>query len=183
VATTAAGKKKTGRRSTIDRQLFIRHYIALNRNAQQAWIAAGGSPNGARQNGYKLLQEPEVAAALAEFTASRLQQADITAERVLLELGRLAFFDARRLIGQDGKPLGLHELDEDTAAALAAEVSGEGKVRAARVRSQDKAAALQLLARHFKIVGSELDETVGKALAFAERLGRGRERVRQMRKS
>lgn len=43
----------------------------------------------------------------------------ITAERVLQERSRLAFFDVRRLFRDDGSPVPVNELDADTAAAIA----------------------------------------------------------------
>ncbi len=168
------------------RELFVRAYIANGHNAAEAWIAAGGSANGAKQNAYRVLKEPAVQEMLKGVLKKQLLQADITAERTMLELARIAFADVRKLTDSTGKVLAVHELDEDTAAALVGEVSlggRGGKAGTVRIKSADKTAALGILARHFRIVGSELDETVGKALAFAERLGRARERVRNLRKT
>jgi phage terminase small subunit len=43
----------------------------------------------------------------------------ITAERVMAEYAKLAFFDPRKLFNADGTPKNITELDDDTAAALA----------------------------------------------------------------
>jgi phage terminase small subunit len=43
----------------------------------------------------------------------------ITAERVIAEYAKLAFFDPRKLFNTDGTPKDITELDDDTAAALA----------------------------------------------------------------
>lgn len=42
----------------------------------------------------------------------------VTAERVMAEYAKLAFFDPRKLFNKDGTPKDITELDDDTAAAL-----------------------------------------------------------------
>lgn len=54
---------------------------------------------------------------------------------VLRERKRLAFFDPRKLFDLEGRPLPIHELDDDTAAAIAGldvveEYAGNGEDRA-----------------------------------------------------
>lgn len=44
---------------------------------------------------------------------------ELTAERVMLESARLAFFDPRALFDEQGNPLPVTELDDHTAAAIA----------------------------------------------------------------
>ena len=48
--------------------------------------------------------------------ASRME---LSAERVMLETARLAFFDPRSLFDANGAPLPITELDDHTAAAIA----------------------------------------------------------------
>lgn len=173
-------------RPRVNRELFVRYMVANGQNAAEAWVAAGGSEKGAKQSAHRLLQDPEVAAMLAKLVKRKLEQADITAERVMLELGRRAFADIRDIFTPEGKLRPVSELSADAAATidgLDIEVDKDGNVTTVKVRRMGKDASLGILARHYKIVGSELDETVGKALAFAERLGRARERVRQLRKT
>lgn len=52
---------------------------------------------------------------LAQLAAARNE---VTVERVLKEMARIAFFDVRRLTDQSGNALPIHELDDDTAAAI-----------------------------------------------------------------
>lgn len=56
---------------------------------------------------------------LATKTEQVSEQADITQERVLREIGRIGFFDARKLLDGEGRPIPIHDLDDDTAAAIA----------------------------------------------------------------
>jgi phage terminase small subunit len=49
----------------------------------------------------------------------RQQRLDISVDRVLQELARIAFFDPRKLFNHDGSLKDITELDADTAAAIA----------------------------------------------------------------
>lgn len=69
----------------------------------------------------------------------------VTREKLLREIGRLAFVDPRRLLREDGTMLPLHELDDDTAAAIASvEVDEYGKLK---YKLWDKGAAQEKLAK------------------------------------
>lgn len=168
------------------RELFLRIYVAQGcLDAQKAYIAAGYSPNGAKQSAHQTLKLPAVRARLEILLRKQLQKVDITADRVMLELGRRAFSDIREIFDADGNLLPLTDLPDDAAAAIDGIEIVEEKDKGARtikVRRSGKDAALGLLARHFKIAGHEIDESIGKALAFAERLAAAREREQRLRK-
>jgi phage terminase small subunit len=70
-----------------------------------------------------LANRPQVKARLDELKSKTIAKVhakmEVTAERILLERARLAFFDIRKMIGPNGNLLKLHELDDDTAAAIA----------------------------------------------------------------
>ena len=69
----------------------------------------------------------------------------VTRERLLREIGRLAFVDPRRLLHDNGSMRALHELDDDTAAAIASvEVDEYGKLK---YKLWDKGAAQEKLAK------------------------------------
>jgi phage terminase small subunit len=117
---------------------------------------------------------------------AKVQAANITAQRVMQELGRIAFSDIRRVFTSTGDLKPIHELDDDTAAAIASvdsETRREGRgedatpVTTKKVRTVDKMAALSLLAKHFKIVGDEGDGVNALASALADRLDRAHRRV------
>lgn len=185
----AAPKKRTGGkpRDLDKRERFCHEYV-IDRNGARAAIAAGFAPTGAKNRAYLLLEEPAVQKRIRELTQRALDRADITAERVMLELGRLAFADVRHLFDEKGELRAVHELNDDVAATIAGldvqvETSEKGSVitRTHKIRRSDKVQALGVLARHFKIVGAEIDETVGVAMAVAERMERAAERLKRMR--
>lgn len=96
----------------------------------------------------------EVRGRVCELVEKAAATNQITIDRVLREMGRLAFFDPRRLLNDDGTPKAMNELDDDTAAVIAGlEVAriGNGDVGLGEVlkfKFADKNAALEKLAKH-----------------------------------
>jgi phage terminase small subunit len=184
-----AGPGKPGRPLLVDRELFALQYVA-RREAKAAYIAAGGKDGkGAANSACLLMKDPVVRARIAELTKDILDNAHATAERTLLELARVGYSDIRKLFDPEtGKMLPVHLLDADSAAAISGiEVeertdreTGE-VVRTFKIRRTDKNQALNVLARHHKLIGAEIDETVGAAIAIGERMERARARLRRMR--
>jgi phage terminase small subunit len=118
---------------------FVDEYL-VDLNATQAAIRAGYSAKTADAIGRENLGKPLVAAAVAARKKERAERTRITADRVLLELARIAFFDVRRLFREDGSMKAPHELDDDAAAALASlEVVEEFDDRPAETEQEPQA--------------------------------------------
>lgn len=162
------------------REAFCRHYVA-SWDIGTAARAAGYK----EQTGRMLACEPDVAYRISELSEMLLKKQDITAERVMLELARVGFSDIRKIVGSDGRLLPLTELDDDIAASIAGvEVehrmeaekdlaTGETRftpVVTTKIKKSDKVAALNILAKHFKLVGDEGDGVNALASALADRL-------------
>lgn len=96
---------------------FADEYL-IDRNATQAAIRAGYSQKTAYSQGQRLLKDPEVKGYIERFTKKTAAKLNLTAERVLEEIARMAFFDTRELFNEDGSPKALHELSDDAAAAI-----------------------------------------------------------------
>ena len=154
---------------------FVEEYL-IDGNARRAALRVGYKPKLPR-GGYEVLRHPAVAAAIAEARASRSAVAGITPERVLAELGRLAFSDIRRLAawGGDGpdaqagetggaggrgarrarlRLLASSEIDPDTAAAISEIMQPGGR----KLKLPDKTRPLELIAR---LLGMFKDRDVG----------------------
>ena len=97
---------------------FCREYM-VDLNGTQAAIRAGYSPRSANVIAAENLAKPSVRSRIAELKGVREQRTDITADRVLKEYAKLAFFDPRKLFDEDGNPVRITELDDETAAAVA----------------------------------------------------------------
>ena len=104
-----------------------------------------------------LAADGEVQARVAELTAKAAAANQVTVERVVAELARLAFFDVRRLVDATGAPLSLHDLDEDTARAIAGlEVARVGNAEVGvgevlKFKLADKGANLERLGKYLKM--------------------------------
>lgn len=103
---------------TPKQQRFVEEYL-VDLNASAAARRAGYSARRADQQGLENLRKPEIATAIAAGRAALSERTGSTSERIAQELARLALFDVRRLVREDGTPLPLTELDEDTARAIA----------------------------------------------------------------
>ncbi len=97
---------------------FVLEYLK-DLNATQAAIRAGYAAGSAQVTGSRLLSNAMVSEAIAAKQAKTLNKLEVTAERIILERARLAFFDPRKLLDDDGRPIPLSQLDDDTAAAIA----------------------------------------------------------------
>ncbi len=138
-----------------ERQLaFIREFL-VDGNAAEAARRAGYSAENANGIAYHLRNDPKIAERIAAGQARRREKKQITADRVLEELGRMAFSTMSDYVewGPGGITLRDHALlDEDQKAAVAdVEPKGNGKV--ARLKLYDKLAALNALARHLGMTG------------------------------
>lgn len=141
-------------------QRFADEYL-VDSNATAAAIRAGYSARSARVTSAKLLKNPRVAAYIAERRNRIATKLEITTERILEEARRLAFVDPANLVHPDGKLKGIHEIDENTRAAIASvEVveicEGVGKNRrrvgtTTKFKLWDKNPAIERLFKHFDL--------------------------------
>lgn len=138
---------------TAKQRRFVDEYIK-DLNASQAAIRAGYSAISARNISSGLMTKANIQSAISERMGKRSERTAITADRVLQELARLAFLDVRKAFTPEGSLKPIHELDDDTAAAVAGMDIMEfgnadgplGVVK--KIKLSDKKGALELLMRH-----------------------------------
>jgi phage terminase small subunit len=137
------------------------------------------------QTAYGWLKRPHIQKRIDEMITRRFARAEITAERVMTELARIAFADPRDLYDDKGDLLPVHLLSDDAAAVLAEikvelKLTGRGDqasvVELKNIKIADKMAALSLLAKHFKLVGEDSDGVNALANALSARLNEARKR-------
>ena len=141
------------------RQAMFVSEILVDGNAAAAAKRAGYAPKAAKEQGYDLLTRPHIAEAVAAKRAKRLERNEVTADRVMQELARIAFLDIRKALNPDGSMKPLDQLDDDTAAAIAgldlAEIrDGDGAPIGVlkKIKIADKLVALDKLARNFGLL-------------------------------
>lgn len=158
---------------TPKQERFVQEYL-IDLNATQAAIRAGYSQRTARQIGDENLSKPDIRAAIQSAKAERSKRTEITQDRVLQELARIAFFDLRTLYREDGSLKAMSELDDDAAAVLAgvdvvetkgnAAMGGEDGLRhipefVKKVKIPDKVGALGLAMRHLGMLKDKQEIT------------------------
>ncbi len=124
-------RKGTSKASANERHArFVQTYIARGENATQAYldISPKVTPGTAAVEGHRLLKLPKIQKAIEKARAELRAKFALTTDRVIQELARVAYFNPQRMAGEKGKAKQLHELDEDTAAALQIETDGDGNV-------------------------------------------------------
>ena len=160
---------------------FVAEYL-ISGNATQAAIHAGYSPKTAYKIGAENLQKPQIASLLAEKTSviaarqdERLAAMELTKERVQREIARISFFDPRKMFDQDGKPLAITELDDDTAACIVGldvleewEGSGPDRVLVGHVKKYKIADKNSALDKAAKILGMFEQDNLQKVSPMAD---------------
>lgn len=149
---------------------FAKAFLANGGNARQAAITAKYSLKSVDAQASRLLKDAKVQEILKAERARALTAADITVERVLREVGRIAFADTRKLFKADGTMVPVRDLDDDTAASLASvevdEIKAGGAVigNTHKIKMWDKGAALEKLMKHLGLYEKDNSQK-GDALA------------------
>ena len=154
--TSQASARAEERTLTAKQQAFIDEYL-IDLNGTQAYLRAfpGVKETTARANAARLLANADIQDAIAEKRAKTAEKLEITREMAIQQLGRLSFSDPRKLYDAYGRIKPIHELDDDTAAAVQSievemrQIDGldEPPVPVLKVRMADRKGALDSLIR------------------------------------
>lgn len=172
---------------TPKQEAFCLKYIETG-NASEAYRlaydAGGMKPASVNRKAFELMENVKITARLEELKQRQLRRHDVSIDRVLKEYARLAFLDIRKAFDADGNLKPIHELDDDTAAALAGlevevrRVAGEADeeqepqphggslrrqhgttARLHKIKLIDKKGALDSLAKHLGMFTDKLEVT------------------------
>lgn len=157
---------------------FAREYL-IDFNAKQAAIRAGYSPKTAQVQGSRLLSNVKVAAAIKVERDKQAANTGLTAERIIKEALRLATFDVRKLVDNEGNPIPVHLLDDDTAAAIAGLDIQEmkfGETGAVAVvkkyKIADKNSAIERLFKHLGLFEKDNEQKIDPIAAMLAAMGK-----------
>ncbi len=138
---------------------FAQEYL-ISRNGTQAALRAGYSEKSAHVTACRLLKNDKVLAFLDEAGARQAERTQINADRILLELGRLAFSDMGKVASWDEHGVTLTasgDLSDDARRSIREITeSGAGAKRGLKIKLHDKKGALEMLMRHLKMFGDAL---------------------------
>lgn len=135
---------------------FCEEYL-IDLNATQAAIRAGYSPDTAGAIGAENLTKPEIQRAVARAMAERSRRTGVNAERVVLELAKVAFVNVGNIIDATDATLKEDATPEDLAAIQSIKVKDMGEMGIEReIRMADKLKSLELLGRHLGMFNDKI---------------------------
>lgn len=168
------------------RTRFVKEFL-IDQNATRAAIAAGYSERSAKVTGCRLLTDANVRSQIETGNNKVNGKLDLTVERIREEIARLAYYDPRDFWNEDGTAKPIHEIHEDARRAIAGfevaelfEGSGDKRNLAGYVKKfklSDKRGALELAARHLKMLTDKVEVTASDEIV--KRLMAGRARAGQ----
>lgn len=135
---------------TDKQERFVEEYM-IDLNATQAAIRAGYSVKNAGKIGSELLEKTRISEAIDIKKAERSRRTGVTADRVVTELARIAFANAKNIVNfKTGGILG-YANDDDLAAVQSVKVKtscGNVDTEEREIKLADKQKALELLGKH-----------------------------------
>lgn len=144
-------------------QRFVEEYL-IDLNATQAAIRAGYSVDSARDIGCENLTKPNIQEAIAKAMAERSKRTGVNQDRVVLELARIAFANARNIINTEDGSVKDDATEDDLACIQSVKVktmSGDkGYSEEREVKLYSKTDALEKLGRHLGMWKDKIDLNV-----------------------
>ena len=168
-----AAAPRASRPLTPKQTLFISEYL-VDLNATQAAIRAGYSPRTAEKIGSENLRKPEIRTAIDAAIESRAERVTVTADEVLAELKRIAFYDVGPAYGEGHSLNQVADLPEDLRRAVSGvetvEITQEGEVvgHVRKLKLADKVKALELLGKHLKLFTERVEHSGAVSVAVVD---------------
>jgi phage terminase small subunit len=155
---------------TDKQKAFCEEYL-IDFNGTQAAIRAGYSKKTANEIASENLAKPYISAYIKFLQEQRSKRTEVTQDRVLLEIARLAFNDPRRAFDGDGNLLPVKQWPDDVAAAISSikvteMKSGDDEVvtQLKEVKFWDKGKQIELAAKHLGMFTDKLQISGGLTL-------------------
>ena len=142
-------------------RLFVAAYLGNGFNASRAARAAGYSESTAAHQSTRLARNPKLARIVAQQAQKEMARREITAERVLEEMAKLAFFDPRRIFDANGNLLPPSQMGEDEAAAIAGldlrQMQDGSEMK--KIKLADKLKSLEVLGRYLRLFTERVEHS------------------------
>lgn len=135
---------------------FVEEYL-IDLNATRAAIRAGYSVKNAGKIGHELLEKTRISNEITKKIAERSRRTGINADRVLIELAKIAFVNADDVIESKDATLKENASRDDLAAIQSIKVKTFGEDGVEReIKLADKIKALDMLGRHLGMWNDKL---------------------------
>jgi len=135
------------------KEIFCNEYVINGGNAAKAVVSAGYSPNRPEVQGYRLLQNADILARIAELRIPLEIRLDISKDKVVGRLMQFAFTDLRDFFDEAGNLTNISELSDDAAAAIigveveSIKFDGVEVAQLKKIKRNDQIKALELISR------------------------------------
>ena len=132
-------------------EIFIREYL-ISLSPEDAAIKAGYSKTVAHVKSYLWVcnglnnPKPHVYEAIQKKLSKKMNKLDLTAERVLEQLSKIAFYDKKNTFDSTGEEIPTYKLPND--------------VFASNVKTSDQINALNTLAKYLGLLNTSIDVTI-----------------------
>lgn len=161
---------------TPKQKMFCKEYL-IDLNATRAAIRAGYSEKTARKIANENLTKPDIQEYIQAQMNKRAAKIEITADKVLQEIAKMAFANVQDLYDEHGILKPISELPRDVAAAVqSVKVNLTEACAVQEVKLWDKKGTLELLGKHlrlFDVKDKEPDGSIAEAARiFAESMAR-----------
>lgn len=106
---------------TPKQESFCQQYIETGNASEayrQSYDVSSMKPESVNRAAKELIDNPKITSRIAKLEDDRLKRHQVTVDRVVAEFARLAFLDIRKAFDVEGNLKPIHELDDDTAAAI-----------------------------------------------------------------
>jgi len=137
---------------------FVEEYL-IDLNQMQACIRAGYSARTADKQGSQIYNRPRVNVAIFQAMAERSKRTGINADRIVLELAKIAFVNPTDVINMNEATVKGEANRNDTATIASVKVkiipTDDGEIVEREIKLLDKVKTLELLGKH---VGMFKDE-------------------------
>lgn len=145
---------------------FVNEYL-IDLNATQAAIRSGYSSKTAYRIGAELLQKTSVQEALQRRQKDREARTEVTQDKIVNALAKIAFSDPRKVMtwGPNGVVLKDSSSLTDDEAAMVAEAAET--VNGVRLKTNDRMKALELLGKHLGMFTDKIEHSGSIANPYA----------------
>jgi len=170
-------ENETNEKLTVKQERFAQRFLEHgNASAayRECYATDGWTDNAISVEAHKVLNNPKVSLRVKQLEELQLKRHEVTADRVIVELAKLAFLDIRKAFDNNGDLKALSDMDDDTAAAIAGvefeevfEMQGQGRDRERvhvgrihKIKLSDKRGSLELLGKNLKLFTDKVDSRV-----------------------
>lgn len=148
---------------TAQQKRFAHEYI-IDLNTTQAAIRAGYSEKTANEQGARLLANVSVRELVEQLKKNREIRTNVTADRVLAELAKIAFSDLNEFVEVDEsgkiKVKPSNQVDGTVLSEISESVTQNGRTK--NIKLHDKMKALELIGRHLAMFTDKQEIKVNK---------------------